>query len=303
MKSTLFITGATGFIGSHLLQRLNAGDFETVFCLTRGRTGAVPDDTPSNVRYLAGDLFDAAAYSSALSSSDTVLHLAAATGNATAHEHFRTNVDGTRFLISQCQALGLQRFLYVSSIAARFADVRRYPYAQSKQQAEAAVRGSGLRYTIVRPTIVLGRGSPIGQRLQTLASASLTPVIGRGSSRIQPIDVDDLADCLLSIVLGHRFDGEVLELGGPDVLTMLSLLRRIHQVRFRKDPRLLYLPYRPLQTALALAERLPIRLPVTAGQLASFANDGVAEPHNLPRGQPSQLTGIDEMIQHLMRDA
>jgi NADH dehydrogenase len=303
MKSTLFITGATGFIGSHLLARLDPRGFETVFCLSRRGANAAAPAAHHNVRLVAGDLFDAAAYASALASADTVLHLAAATGNAPASEHFRVNAQGTRFLVEQSRRLGVQRFLYVSTIAVRFADLRHYPYAQSKREGEAAVRGSGLPYTIVRPTIVLGRGSPIGRRLHALASGAVTPIIGRGSVRIQPIDVDDLADCLLSIMVSQRFDNEVLELGGPDVLSMLSLLTRIHQRRYQRAPRVLHLPFRPLRSALALAERLPIRLPVSAGQLAPFANDGVAQSNDLARGQPSAMKGIDEMIQQLASDA
>jgi NADH dehydrogenase len=299
MKSTLFITGASGFIGRHLLARLDPADFSTVFCLSRnGLAGA-----PSGFHTLAGSLFDADRYASALERADTVVHLAAATGNAPAHDHFRVNAEGTRFLIRQCETLGVKRFLYVSSIAARFPDTRHYPYAQSKRQGEAAVRDSKLAYTIVRPTIVLGRASPIGRRLHALATAALTPVLGRGTARIQPIDVDDLASCLLAIITNQRFANEVLELGGPEVMTMQALLTRMHRLEHNRNPRLVHLPAGVLRSALAWLERLPIPLPVSAGQLASFVNDGVAEENDLAREQRPRMKSVDQMLEVLRHHA
>ncbi len=295
MKSTLFVTGASGFVGRRLLQRLDPQNYETVYCLSRGEASGLP--RAPQFQHVQGDLFDAGLYEQALASSDTVIHLAAATGNASAEEHFRVNHAGTRLLLRQSAASGVRRFLYVSSIAAGFQDVRHYPYAQSKRQAENAVQESQLRYAIVRPTIVLGHGSPIGNRLQALGSSALTPLIGSGKARIQPIHVDDLADCLLAIVQTDRFANELLEVGGPEVLTMRALLTRIHQLSHGREPRFLKIPFRPLQAMLALLERLPFRLPVTAGQLSSFANDGIARSNDLVAGQQPGMKGIQQMLE------
>src|SRR6185369_4089580 len=123
MKSSLFLTGGSGFIGRHLLQRLNPESFDTIFCLTRGDAAGIPTSGAyANVRILRGGLFDDHVYSAALSSCQTVIHLAAATGAAPAEEHFRVNHHGTDFLVRQAAAAGVSGFLYVSSIAARFAD-------------------------------------------------------------------------------------------------------------------------------------------------------------------------------------
>ena len=297
MKPSLLITGASGFIGRHLLQRLDPQSFENIFCLTRGAGAGLP--AYANVRILRGGLLDSNVYFPALSSSSVVIHLAAATGAAPASEHFRTNRGGTDFLARQATAAGVRGFLYVSSIAARFSDTRNYPYAQSKQQAEEAVRSSGLPYAIVRPTIVLGAESPIGQRLKSLANRLVTTVIGPGTVRVQPVDVDDLADLLVAIVAGHRFNNETLEIGGPDVLTMHSLLARLSRTRHGREPRIVHIPDRPLKSLLVLMERLPLRLPVSAGQLASFTNEGTAEPNDLVLGHRERMKGIQEMIQLL----
>jgi len=91
----------------------------------------------------------------------------------------------------------------------------------------------------------------------------------------------------------------VLEVGGPDVLTMHALLARLSQVRHGKAPRIVHIPDRPLRSILALMERLPIRLPVSAGQLASFTNEGTAEPNDLALRHQQKMKGIQEMLQLL----
>jgi NADH dehydrogenase len=292
MKSSLFITGATGFVGRQLLERIETDQLAEVVCLTRQD----PQSLSRAVRYVRGDLSDVASYRDALSAADTVVHLAASTGNASPSEHRRVNGLGTSVLVRECQRAGVRRFLYVSSIAAGFEDVRYYPYAQSKRIGEEAVRQSGLRHTIVRPTMVLGPGSPIGERLQALASKAVTPLIGSGRARVQPIHVTDLADALLFIIRSDRFSGEVLELGGPDVLTMEELLRQMHHASTGGHARIVRIPAAPLRFLLATLERMAVPLPVTAGQLASFVNDGVAEPNTLASNGHLELRHVRDMV-------
>ncbi|MFN2399239.1 MAG: NAD-dependent epimerase/dehydratase family protein [Gemmatimonadaceae bacterium] len=301
-KHSLFITGATGYVGRSLLSRIPFESFEAIYCLSRE---GKPPSSPGRqvpVTWIRGRLEDAKLYGPFLSACDTVLHLAAVSGKARPQEFDRVNRGSTELLLQQCARAGVRNFLYVSTIATRFSDNEYYHYARSKLRAEEAVRRSAQHYTIVRPTIVAGSGSPVWQRLEKLANAPLSLMIGDGSARVQPIHVDDLADRLLDLIIRSKFDGRTLELGGPEVVTMADLLRRFHRARHGKDPRFIRMPYRPLVRLLALIERpLFNLLPVTAGQLASFANDGVAR-ESIPEGEHHRrMKTIDEMI-HLGRD-
>lgn len=294
----LFLTGATGFIGRQLLDAVAADGFESILCLVRGGVIRQPAGAVTPVEPVVGDLLDVASYSPALARADTVVHLAAATGNASARKHFQINAEATEKLIEQCRRHGVRRFLYVSSIAASFADTRRYPYAQSKQRAEAAVRASGMAYTIVRPTMVFGRGSPVGVKLHSMAQRQLIPLPGSGHVRVQPIDVVDLASVLRSILVTDRFANETFEIGGPEILTMRALLSRMHAASQTVPPRIISFPIAPLVWALSIAEHLPIRLPVTAGQLSSFSNDSVATSNALAFDR-SQMRSLDATLETL----
>jgi NADH dehydrogenase len=297
--NALFITGATGFVGRSLLRRLveTGSSVEEVYCLVRpGRRP--PDPSPKarfDLRIVSGSLDAPASYESALERCDTVVHLAAATGKASPDEYFRVNTEGTRSLLQASRRTAPQ-FLFVSTIAARYADKTSYHYARSKEEAEALVRTSGLRYTIARPTIVLGPGSPIGRMLGALGSSPFIPLPGNGQCRVQPIHVDDLADVLIAIAeRGMRH--EEIEIGGPEVSTLESLVARVRPVAGKPQPRVVHLPLRPLVGLLGTLEKvIPSLLPVTAGQLSLFSNDGAARPDPFVNDRLPRFRGIDDML-------
>ena len=153
----LFLTGATGFIGRRLLPALDAERVGPVHCLVRG-----PVKLAAGAHLVTGDLLDPSSYAAALAECDTVVHLAALTGKASFKEHRRVNVKGTAALLEACREVGVKRFIHVSTIAVTYPDQDVYAYAQTKTEAEELVRVSRLDFAIVRPTIVLGPGSPLG---------------------------------------------------------------------------------------------------------------------------------------------
>ncbi len=157
----LFITGASGFIGRSLLQKIDSNTFFPIYCLTRNPHLIPASFCRSNDCVLIhGGISDTEAYRSCLSRSDTVVHLAAATGKVPPEEYFKVNTDGTRVLVKECQRAKVKHFLHVSTIAVSYTDKARYYYAESKELAEEVLKTSGLNYTIVRPTVVIGRDSP-----------------------------------------------------------------------------------------------------------------------------------------------
>jgi nucleoside-diphosphate-sugar epimerase len=292
----IFLTGGGGFVGSRLLETLVAGG-RTVIALDRSRS--IANRHPASlVRVVNGDLLEPATYRQALAEASVVVHLAAATGKASREEHFRANAEGTEALIGACREAGVDRMLFVSSIATSFSDTRDYHYAQAKARAESAVRASGLRVTIVRPTIVLGAASPIQGALEKLALLPIIPIFGDGRARVQPIHVDDAAALIAGIVAQDRFAGETIDIGGPEVLTMEALLQRIRQARTGRPGRVIHLPLGLILPPLRLAEAAGLGrvLPVSVGQLSSFRFDGLATTGDGRAAGPSELKTIAAMV-------
>ena len=271
-RSCLLVTGASGFVGNRVLA-LAAQRFERVLALSRSEIA----EPPAGVEALRGDLLGEApaAWERSLAGCDAVIHLAATTGKASPAEYARGNVAATARVLAAARQSGVRHFVYVSSIAVRFADQTHYAYAHSKTAAERLVRESGLAVTIVRPTIVAGPGSPVMAGFAKLALAPLTPVFGDGQRRVSPIHVDDLAEALLEIAAGEP-NAEPIELGGPENFTLDELFARIRAAQGAGAPRLVHLPLAPVRALLAALEpALRPLLPLTAGQLATFANDGL----------------------------
>jgi NADH dehydrogenase len=195
------------------------------------------------------------------------------------------------------------RFLFVSSVAAGFADRRYYSYADAKRRAEAAVSASSLDTLIVRPTMVLGPGSTLGAGLRRLALLPAPVVFGAGTTLVQPIHVDDLAQLLVATLASPRaWDRQILTIGGRDVVNIEELLRRFRTTVVADHPRWLHVPMEPLRTMLGLLEPLLRALmPLTAGQLATFANDGVADERGalwttLMSDRAHPMRGLEEML-------
>ena len=298
MARSLFITGATGFLGGHFLHGLNPQRYQRIYCLSR--TGHQPAENLSrlpSVEFIHGTLFDADIYRPYLARADTVIHMAAALGKVTRAEYFRVNAEGTEFLIGQCQQLGVPNFLYISSIAVKYLHKSRYYYAQSKELAEEVVRRSKLSYTIVRPTLIIGKASSPWQNLSKLVARSIIIVIGHGTVKIQPIYVDDLVEFLESIIDRNSFSNETIEVGGPEVITIENFLKRIHQKSSGSTPLILHIPLQLLVPILSFFEQFfDSLLPLNVGQLAFFSNDGTIEPSTILQPWLERMKSVDKML-------
>jgi NADH dehydrogenase len=305
-STTLFATGVSGFVGRALLARLaprrvpdGKGERPTrVIGLSRNVTAmSIP-----NVELVRGDVLAPEPWIKHLEGAGVVLHAAAATGKLRPEEYERVNVEGTRALLEACRRAGVRHFRYVSSIAAAYPDLEHYPYGRSKRAAEELVRQSGLSWSILRPTIVLGRRSALWQSLRGLAALPLIPIFGTGAARVQPIHVDDLCDVLADWAFDETLAGGTFDAGGPDVLAMEELLRRIKEAIQGTRGRVLHVPLAPLMGVLRLIEGpLFALLPLTSGQLYAFAHDSTAAPNALLARHREALRGIDAVIAELAR--
>ncbi len=294
MSHSVFVTGGAGFVGKSLLEALARTGTRVV---ALDRSGTLEAHPPEGCEVVIGDLLQPATYRDALATCDTVLHLAATTGNASRDQHHRVNAGGTKTLVEEAHRAGVTRFLFVSSVAVTFPDLRGYHYAQAKALAESAVRNSGLRFLIVRPTMILGAGAPILAALERLANLPIAVLPGSGRAIVEPIHVGDVVACLVAAVETDAFTSEAIAIGGPERVSMAGLMRRIRAARRGTDGPLLRVALPLLQIPLRAAETIGLGrlLPITAGQLSSFRYDGIGAANALQRARPPAL-GLDDML-------
>ena len=294
----VLVTGASGFIARHLIQALACSGDVHVVALTRS-----PDTIGREGRYVEvvrGSVLDTDRYEPLLPDIDAVIHLAAMTGKATLRAFDEVNVGGTARLVAACQAAGSRPILHVSTIAVRYPNVDRYPYAQSKQRAEEIVRGSGLPFTILRPTIVLGRDSAAWHSFSTLIRPSLVIVPGSGRAAVQPLHVDDLAALMATLIRASSFDGKTHDVGGSEELTVKTFLERAHAACYGDTARFVHLPLSVLLPVLRLGEKLAFSLmPATAGQFSVFRFDSTAGESDLTNGLFPSMRPVESMLADL----
>lgn len=181
----LAITGGTGFVGGALIERALAAGHR-VRALTRR-----PQPEREGVTWIAGDLSDPG---DLCAGADAVVHVAGVVNARDRAAFAAGNIAGTERIVAAAQATGSNRFVHVSSLAAREPDLSLYGW--SKAEAERFVSDSALGWTIVRPPAVYGPGDLEMRELFRLAKRgiALTPPPGRMSL----IHVDDLARLLLA---------------------------------------------------------------------------------------------------------
>ncbi|MGQ0642273.1 MAG: NAD-dependent epimerase/dehydratase family protein [Gemmatimonadaceae bacterium] len=288
------LTGASGFIGQRVVNGLAALGATHVTLLRRKTSRSVQPQTWRSVEL---DLLSDAIPSGTIAPGSVLIHLAGATGRADARTMQAVNVDATAKLLDAARTARVRHFIFVSSIAAGYRDQRWAPYAQSKAAAERVVIASALPYTIVRPTMVFGAGSPNQSALERLATLAFPLMPGQGQIRVQPIHVNDVADALVQIAASARAVAPPVTLGGPSTLTMRELFATIRRVRGLAPRQPVTFPLEPLRRGLALlGTATRSKLPVSAGQFVAFANDSLAEPPPPGVDLPTPLVSLEEML-------
>lgn len=209
------LTGATGFLGRHLLDRL-CRDGWRVRALAR-RPGALAD--APRVSVVAGDLADRQALASLVDGAEVVVHCAGLTRGASRAAFHAVNTEGTgRVVVAASGASPRPRFILISSLAAREPGLS--DYAASKRGAEDALRrlGDELDWNILRPPAVYGPGDSATLPFFKLVKRGvmLRPGAGRGdAARLALIYVDDLTAAVTAAVSAGLPPRSVFELSDP----------------------------------------------------------------------------------------
>lgn len=257
----ILVTGASGFVGGHVVRALAAAG-ESVRALVRDARGAATLDGV-DCELARGDVTDVESIRAAIEGCQTVVHLVAILVGKPA-DFERVMTRGTASLLEVAAEAGVARFVHMSALGTSDETKESVPYYRAKWAMEEAVRGSGLNHAILRPSFVFaGDGGALSQFTRIARLAPVTPVVGDGKQRLQPIWADDLAR---AVTLAVKGDNDVLvELGGPDVVDWNEFWSRLKAALGTRRPTL-HLPFWFMRPQAALLERLPSP-PVTRDQL------------------------------------
>jgi NADH dehydrogenase len=261
---TVLVTGGTGFVGPHVLHALRARDLP-VRALVR-KSARTSQLSAWGIELAVGDVTDPASLRAACAGVDAVVHLVAII-KGRPEDFDRVMTEGTRNVVVAAQQAGVRRFVLASALGLDERSKEAVPYFAAKWEMERAVRESGLEHVIFRPSFVLGRdGGVLPTFIRLARYAPLTPIVGPGTQRLQPIWVEDLAEYYAHALTDQAASNRMFELGGPDAVSWNEFWERLKRVLGVRRPSV-HVPFGVMRVQATLTERLP-GAPVTRDQLA-----------------------------------
>ena len=290
---TVLVTGGTGFVGSHVVHALRAREVPVrALVRERRRAGRL---AAWGVELVEGDVTDPASLRAACAGADAVVHLVAIIKGSRA-DFERVMAQGTRNVVEAAQEAGVRRLVLASALGLDERTKDAVPYYAAKWEMERAVAESGLEHVIFRPSFVFGKDGGVLPTFVRLARfAPVTPIVGPGTLRLQPIWIDDMAEYYSRAVDLPEAAGRTFEVGGPDAPTWNEFWDRLKRVLGARRPSL-HVPFAALRLQAALTERLP-GAPVTRDQLTMLelgdnvvTTPGAVETFKLP------LVPLDEQL-------
>jgi uncharacterized protein YbjT (DUF2867 family) len=290
---TVLVTGATGFIGPHVAHALRARE-QRVRALVRDPSRGTRL-AAWGVELATGDVTDSASLRAACEGVDTVVHLVAIIKGRPA-EFERVMSQGTRDLVAAAQEAGVRRFVLASALGLDERTKDAVPYFAAKWEMEKAVKESGLEHVIFRPSFVFGRDGGVLPTFVRLARlAPVTPIVGPGTQKLQPVWVEDLAEYYALAVSEPAAAGRTFEIGGPDAVSWNDFWEKLKRTLGVRRPSI-HMPFGLMRAQAALTERLP-GAPVTRDQLTMLqlgdnvvTDTGAVETFELP------LVPLDEQL-------
>jgi uncharacterized protein YbjT (DUF2867 family) len=281
------VTGGTGFVGRHLIARLLVQG-EQVRTLARHPAGI------EGAEVLQGDVTDPTSLAAVFDGCDSAIHLVGVIQEVGDQTFRAVHVEGTRNVITACEAARATRLLSLSALGSR--PDARSQYHRSKWEAEKIVNESALDTTIFRPSVMYGHGGGFLPRLRQLVqNFPVLPIMGDGTSLTQPIWVEDVVSCLLGALRQQETVGKTYELGGPETYGFEQLLDLIAEDEGLDPPRI-HLPVSLVQPVVSALSRVTRRFPITPDQLTMLLEDNVCDISEMRRAFGVEPASLQEHL-------
>ncbi len=224
----ILVTGASGFVGNNVVRRLAAGGKPVramVHDLEKGRQRL--GDLRDKVEIVRGDVTDRGSLTPLMRDVTAVVHTVAIALEKGSATYEKVNYQGTIHVVDAAEEGHVPRFIQVSQNLA--SPDHFSPFLRSKGRAEQYVMSSSLQWTAVRPSVIFGPQDEFFNSIARLVRLTplIFPNIGGGKAQFQPVSVDDVVTAIVRSLDDSSTAGQIYGLGGPEVLTIETIERRI----------------------------------------------------------------------------
>jgi uncharacterized protein YbjT (DUF2867 family) len=291
LETLVTVFGGSGFLGRSVVRALCKRDYRVRVAVRRpelaghlqplGKVGQI-HAVQANLRYPAS-------VEAAMRGADIAINLVGILAPGGAQTFDAVHADGAGTVAKAASAAGA-RMVHVSSIGADANSTSRY--ARSKAAGEQAVLSAVPAATILRPSVVFGPEDDFTNRFASLARMSpALPLIGGGTTKMQPVYVGDVATAIADAVDGKTKAGSVYELGGPEVLSMREIMEVI-LATIERQRMLVSLPFGLAKLQALFLQFAPAPLQLTPDQVELLRGDNVVSEAAKTAGLTLEGLGI-----------
>lgn len=269
----IFITGASGFVGGHLVNDLLARGYK-VRCLARsGKKENLLSARGAEV--VIGDITSPETLRGVLGPDDFVVHLVGIIERKGSATFRAVHVEGTSNLVDEARRAGVKHFFYQSALGA---DKNSWSgYLSTKAEAEEIVKQSGLNYTIFRPSLIIGPWDGFTKKILDMVRLSpVIPIPGEGRAKFQPVYIKDWLRCINKVIDTPSSYLSTFDIGGPEHLTYKEIVEAMSESIGRKKP-VFNIPMGLMKISALFFDAVLSSPPVTPDQLRLLESDNICD--------------------------
>lgn len=264
---TILVTGAAGYLGNQTVKKLvTLGRPVRAMVRHRAKAEIRLRDVADSIEIVTADVTDPDSLGAVMSDLSAVIHYVAIAMEKGGQTYEQVNYQGTVNLVEAAKAAGVGRFINMSQNGAR-SDLP-YRFLASKGRAQAYVAASGLQWTAMRPSAIFGPQDEFFNTFARLLKITplVFPLIGGGKALFQPVSVYDVVEAVIRSLDDDSAIGRELALGGPEVLSLGEIERRIIEAMNTRRL-LLPVPLSLLRPVVLVMQALLPGSPVSSGLL------------------------------------
>ncbi len=292
MAKTVLVTGASGFVGSHLTTALVDAGYD-VRAMTRH-----PETYHGAGTAVGGDVEDAQSLADAMEETEAAYYLV----HSLASKDFEAkDAEAARTFGRVAAAAGLERIVYMGGLGAD--DDELSAHLRSRRQVEKLLGQAGVPVTVLRAAVVIGHGGiswEITRQLVDHLPAMITPKWTK--TRTQPIALEDVVRYLVGVLDKPEAKGRVFDIGGPEVLRYIDMLKRAAAVQGKKIPSVNVPLLTPQLSSGWLALVTDVDMATARNLIDSMSNEVIVHERSIEDVVPGATIGYDDAVRKALAD-